>query len=406
MTKNTHLEHLEDDILNNGSQGGKDAITFLRSLGKMLSNGGDSTIRITTKWDGAPAIICGMDPELKMFFVGTKSVFAKTAPKICYGHNDIDKFYPDGELNQKLKKAYTHLSKLNITGVIQGDLLYTETPSIEVINGERCYKFRPNTITYAIPVASELGKRVGATKLGVVFHTKYVGTSVPEMSATFGEIDTSNFTKTTETWVTTANFSDASGAATFTAAESRAFTSLVNQTEGSLKQASKFLDAMKGTDKYAINVVLKQFFNTYVKDARRLPPTSDVVNAFVKYYTMKLDKEIDSKKTPAAKQKWESVKQQGLSFIQANSRGFYMSVAAYKNLQKAKDLVVKQLQQVKDIGTFLQQENGYKVTAPEGFVAIKNGRALKLVDRLEFSVANFTLEKNWVKGGDTISKND
>jgi hypothetical protein len=405
MTKNTHLEHLEDDILNNGSQGGKDAIAFLRSLGKMLSNGGDSTIRITTKWDGAPAVICGMDPELKQFFVGTKSVFAKTAPKICYGHNDIDKFYPDGELNQKLKKAYDHLSKLGITDVIQGDLLYTETPTIEVINGERCYKFRPNTITYAIPVNSNLGKIVAASSLGVVFHTKYVGSTIPEMHATFGEIDTRSFKQVSSTWVTSANFSDASGSATFTAAENRAFTSLVNQTEGSLKQASRFLDAMKGTDKYALNVVLKQFFNTYVKEAKRLPSTNEVVNSFIQYYTMKLDKEIDSKKTAAAKQKWEGVKQQGLSFIKANARGFYMSVAAYKNLQKAKDLVVKQLQKVKDIGTFLQKEHGYEVTAPEGFVAIKNGRALKLVDRLEFSVANFTLEKNWIKGGQTINAN-
>ena len=34
--KNTHLEHLEDNILNGGSEGGKEAVAFLRSLGKML----------------------------------------------------------------------------------------------------------------------------------------------------------------------------------------------------------------------------------------------------------------------------------------------------------------------------------------------------------------------------------
>jgi hypothetical protein len=402
MTKNTHLEHLEDEILNNGSQGGKDAIAFLKSLGKMLNSGGDSTIRITTKWDGAPAVVCGIDPELKLFFIGTKSVFAKTAPKICYGHADIDRFYPEGELNQKLKKAYDHISKLDIEGVVQGDLLYTNTPGIEMINGERCYTFRPNTITYAIPVNSTLGRKVGATDVGIVFHTRYVGATVPEMSATFGNI---KIDSTQNTWVASANFSDASGSATFTAAESRAFTSLVNQTEGSLKQASRFLDAMKGTDKYALNLVLKKFFNVYVKNATRLPPTSDVTNAFIKYYSELLDKEAQSKKTPAAQQKWMSVKQQGLSFISANSRGLYMTVAGYKNLQKAKDLVVKQLQKVKDIGTFLQQEHGYKVTSPEGFVAIKNGRAIKLVDRLEFSVANFTLEKNWVKGDSTTNAN-
>ena len=83
MAKNTHLEHLEDDILNNGTEGGKNAIVFLRELGKMLTEP-TSQVRVTTKWDGAPAIICGKDPKTGMFFVGTKSVFAKTAPKICY----------------------------------------------------------------------------------------------------------------------------------------------------------------------------------------------------------------------------------------------------------------------------------------------------------------------------------
>ena len=72
--KNTHLEHLEDNILNGGSQGGKEAVTFLRSLGDMLDQGSADT-RVTVKWDGAPAIICGVNPENGRFFVGTKSVF-------------------------------------------------------------------------------------------------------------------------------------------------------------------------------------------------------------------------------------------------------------------------------------------------------------------------------------------
>ena len=82
MAKNTHLEHLEDDILNNGSDGGKNAIAFLRELGDMLHQK-TSSISVTTKWDGAPAIVCGVDPQTNLFFVGTKSVFAKTEPKIC-----------------------------------------------------------------------------------------------------------------------------------------------------------------------------------------------------------------------------------------------------------------------------------------------------------------------------------
>ena len=83
MAKNTHLEHLEDDIFNQGYAGATNALNFLQSLRDMLSSGkGGSNTKVTVKWDGAPAIICGTDPETGLFFVGNKSVFNKTTPKI------------------------------------------------------------------------------------------------------------------------------------------------------------------------------------------------------------------------------------------------------------------------------------------------------------------------------------
>ena len=88
MAKNTHLEHLEDDIVNQGKAGGFNAIKMLRELGKMLSEP-NSSIRVTTKWDGAPPIVCGTDPITGYFFVGTKSVFNKTTPKIMYTQKQI-----------------------------------------------------------------------------------------------------------------------------------------------------------------------------------------------------------------------------------------------------------------------------------------------------------------------------
>ena len=103
--KNTHLEHLEDNILNGGSQGGKEAVAFLRSLGDMLDQGSAET-RVTVKWDGAPAIICGVNPENGRFFVGTKSVFNKVSPKISYSEEDVDSMYSAVQLADKLKDAY------------------------------------------------------------------------------------------------------------------------------------------------------------------------------------------------------------------------------------------------------------------------------------------------------------
>ena len=397
MAKNTHLEHLEDDILNLGSEGGKSAIAFLKSLGKMLTQGDQrKSVNITTKWDGAPAIICGLTPENGKFFVGTKSVFAKTNPKLMFNDQMIDANY-SGNLASMLKECLKYFSKLNINGVIQGDLLFTEnTKTVTNVGGKRCVTFTPNTITYAIPIDTELGQRVNNSKIGIVFHTTYSGTSMEGMSAGFG-VDVSPYQGHNDIAVFSSDFSDASGVANFTPQELMTFNSAVNRAEGSLKQASKFLDVMKGSDRYAFNAIFKQFFNTYIRGGRTIPATNKVVGDFAKYYASLIDKEIDKKKTPAAKKKWEDVKNNGMKFIAANQRSIYMTVAAYKNLTTAKLMVIRQLEKVKDIGTFIKDGNGYRVTAPEGFVAIKSGRAMKLVDRLEFSVANFTVDKNWDK---------
>ena len=397
MAKNTHLEHLEDDILNLGSEGGRSAISFLKSLGSMLSVGDSRTTpRITTKWDGAPAVICGVDPERNRFFVGTKSVFAKTAPKLCFSDDMIDAWY-SGNLASMLKDSLKYFSQLGIKGVIQGDLLFTEdTKQVTNVGGKRCVTFTPNTITYAIPIDTELGKRVNNSKIGIVFHTTYSGASMEGMSAGFG-VDVSPYQGHKDIAVFSSDFSDASGVANFTPQELTKFSSAVNRAEGSLKQASKFLDVMKGSDRYAFNAIFKQFFNTYIRGGRSIPATNRVVGDFAKYYASLIDKEIQKKKTPSAQQKWTKVKEDGLKFIAANQRSIYMTVASYKNLTEAKLMVIRQLEKVKDIGTFIKDGNGYRVTAPEGFVAIKSGRAMKLVDRLEFSVANFTVDKNWDK---------
>ena len=399
MAKNTHLEHLEDDILNNGSVGGMNAIAFLRELGKFVSHQA-SSVAITTKWDGAPAIVCGINPENNKFFVGTKSVFAKTEPKLCYTVADITKFYgEEGQLAAKLRTCLQYLSNLNISGVLQGDLLFTNDKQYRIINGESVIAFRPNTITYTVPSESDFGKRVTAAKMGIVFHTRYTGPSIAEMSATFG-VDIGNLTPSSNVYVATASFTDATGAASFTTEQLRLYTAAVNRAEGSLRQASTFLNILSstGNSKFLMTTLFKQYFNTYIKSGQGLTNSRDVARNFAGYYIQLLDKEVLTKKTKAAQDKYLQMKREGLAFIKTNENAIYMTVASYMNLQSAKAMIVNQLAKVKTFGTFLQTEDGYKVTAPEGFVAIKDGSALKLVDRLEFSKANFTIAKNWDKG--------
>ena len=394
MSKNTHLEHLEDDILNNGSAGGKNAINFLNSLGKMLTGPSSSSINVTTKWDGAPAVVCGTDPENGKFFVGTKSVFNINNPKICYSDELVDFYYEAGELNKKLKACLKYLPSLNLTGILQGDLLYTTDKTVGQVNGESCVVFQPNTITYAIPSTSPLGAKVKASSLGIVFHTKYTGATMSELSATFG-VKTPASSATVH--VFSSNFTDATGASQFTAAEKTAYNAAVNRASGSLKQASAFLDILKdtGQGKFMLAVMFKQFFNSYIRSGTNLTNTKAVTANFANYYQQALTNQINSVKTASAKGKWEKVQADGLKFIKTYNRAIYMTVASYLNLISAKNMVVKKLSKVQDIGTFIRTDDGYRVTAPEGFVAIKSGTSLKLVDRMEFSKSNFTVAKNW-----------
>ena len=394
--KNTHLEHLEDNILNGGSQGGKEAVAFLRSLGDMLEQGGADT-RVTVKWDGAPAVICGTNPENGRFFVGTKSVFNKTDPKIIYSEEDVERMYAPGQLAEKLKASYKYLSTLSIPEVVQGDLLFTDDKYEANIGGDTCVAFQPNTIVYAVPKDSDIGQKIDEAKFGIVFHTAYSGRTLDTMSASFGNIRVQG---NTNVFVTSSDFKNASGEANMTATEKTVYTNLVNKTEGSLKQASRFLDLMKVNDmnKFTLNIMFKTFFNTYVRQGRSLVGARNTARDFAQYFSNALDKEIDKKKMKATKDKYLELKNKGLKFISDNQQAIYMTVASYMNLQAAKNFMIRKLQKVNTFGTFLRTPDGYRVTAPEGFVAIRSGQALKLVDRLEFSRANFTADKNWEKG--------
>ena len=157
--KNTHLEHLEDDILNNGLAGGQNALRFLGSLMTMLQSNTRSSMNVTVKWDGAPAVFAGTNPDNGRFFVGTKSIFNKT-PKINYTNADIDANHSGG-LADKLKIALKYFPALGIPGIWQGDLLYTSDDLKGAdIDGDRVIIFTPNTITYAVDVRSKVARKI------------------------------------------------------------------------------------------------------------------------------------------------------------------------------------------------------------------------------------------------------
>jgi hypothetical protein len=396
--KNTHLEHLEDDIINNGYEGGLNAIQFLKSLRNMLIGSSGKKVNVSVKWDGAPAVICGINPENGKFFVGSKSVFNVT-PKINYTSSDIRKNHTGG-LADKLQVALKELKKLNIKGVVQGDFLYTPNEiKSATIRGEKVITFTPNTITYAIPENSNLAKRILSSKMGIIFHTTYTGKKMSDLKANFG-VNVNRFTKSNSVFFDDAGYKDTSGVATFTELESDQYDSMLNMAAGSISKSKGVLDLMKRqSNLLSVGARLKIFFNDYIRRGEKIANVKKLQSNFRKYYASVLDDEIDKRKTQVAKDRFSKMRNEGLKFIDRYESQIYFAIASYVTLQRAKDYLVNKMNQIKSIGTFIQRGNGFEVTNPEGYVAVDRlGRAVKLVDRLEFSTANFTVSKNWIKG--------
>ena len=397
-SKNTHLEHLEDEIINNGYEGGLNAVEFLKSLRNMLVGSSGRKVNVSVKWDGAPAVFCGVNPENGKFFVGSKSVF-NVNPKINYTPADIRKNHTGG-LADKLIVALRELKKLNIKGVVQGDFLYTpDEIKTATIRGEKVITFTPNTITYAIPSDSNLASRILRSKMGIIFHTSYTGRKMSDLKANFG-VNVNRFTKTPAVFFDDAGYKDTSGVATFTELESDQYDSLLRMAAGSISKSKGVLDLMKRQNNLlSVGARLKIFFNDYIRRGQTIANVKKLQADFRKYYSKVLDDEIDKRKTKSAKDRFAAQKKEGLKFIDRYEDQIYFAIASYVTLQRTKNYLVNKMNQIKSIGTFIQRGNGFEVTNPEGYVAVDRlGRAVKLVDRLEFSTANFTVSKNWIKG--------
>ncbi len=393
MAKNTHLEHLEDDIFNSGTA---NSINFLKSLRDMLTEGdGGLAMKVTTKWDGAPAIVCGRNPQDGRFFVGTKSVFNKQNPKVVYSEADADRLYPGQTVGGILKNCLQRLSTLPIQGVLQGDLLYQTTPSVIMLEGKRTYSFRPNTITYTIDVKSELGEKVGKSKLGIVFHTEYTGRTMQELTAGFGA-DVSKLQDKPEVAVFSSEFTNVGGAANLSKVERAAVNRTILAAETNLRQGQTFIKGIQDVGKgpFTLPALFKVYFNQVVRGG--VIPTAPIMSKnFCCFIEAKYNAEIAKKKTSKSILEWRKRKGEAIKYLNTNRSSMNNALSGFKNLMDAKVMIINKLTQIKSVGTFLEEENGLRATNPEGFVAIKDGAALKLVDRLEFSRANFTAAKDW-----------
>jgi len=396
--KNLHLEHLEDEIINNGIDGGRASINFLRSLRDMLKGNVSKSVNMTVKWDGAPALFVGKHPETNQFIIAKKSLFNKE-PKFYTTEQEI-KDDLSGDLQDKFVESFKYLSKLNYSGIIQGDLMFTDSDKKDKkIGGEEYVTFTPNTITYAALKGSQLGNQIENAKLGIVFHTSYSGSTLQDMSAKFG-VDTSSLGNSSEVWVDDASYKDVSGTGKMTAKEAVKLSKALSVVGKTFRKITKknlqtFNDINKMLQTKAAGATYKTYANTKIRSGKFDPSYKDYLNHVDKYFD---DKVIAKLKTEKHKKLKTEIKEQTLRELKRLKTTIDALTIFQRGLIESKKIIVDSLNRVKSIGTFQKTDTGFKTVNPEGYVAIdKEGKAVKLVDRMEFSLNNFTVAKDWDK---------
>jgi len=397
--KNTHMEHAEDNVLNGGVEGARQTINFLQSLRDMLAGNSNVKVNTTVKWDGAPAVFAGIDPRDGKFFVAKKGIFNKN-PKVYKTPAEV-RADTSGDLAEKLITCLKYLPELGIKGVIQGDLMFTQSDlKIQDIEGESCVTFHPNTIVYAVPTKTKLAKQIQSAKMGIVWHTTYTGKSFETMKASFGKNIKSKLKASKNVWFDDATYRDVTGTATMTQTETEEVTKVLSRA-GTLFQTIKPAILNGFANDEELLIMTKTFNNSKIRMGQPIIDNgASHVRGLVQFITDKFQKDEDSKKSEAGKQAVRERKQRILKFFSNNDP---MEIAKVFDLMKllveAKIVIVSKMNKAEGIGTFLKTAVGFMATSQEGYVAIDHTgkNAVKIVDRLEFSRANFSPDilKGW-----------
>ena len=147
------------------------------------------------------------------------------------------------------------------------------------------------------------------------------------------------------------------------------------------------------------NELIKTFNNTKVRAGEKITNTRQHTRGLIAYVYDKLKADVDRVKRPETKKEKQLTMDTKMKFFRSKSSQLVKIFDMQNLLVDAKELIIRKLEKSKGaMDTFVRTDKGYRVTQPEGFVAIDHlGKAVKLVDRMEFAHQNFTAAKNWTK---------
>ena len=233
--------------------------------------------------------------------------------------------------------------------------------------------------------------------MGIVWHTTYSGDTMEDMTASFS-VSSGAFRESSTIWQADASFQDTSGSATMTKKETEDVTAILSKAGRLFQQLDSNVLGMITNDVQTATLV-KTYTNKMVREGQRISNVKKHTAGLIAFVYDKLKADIDKVKREETKKNKKDVMDRYVGFLRKNSSQIVKIFAMQNLLIEAKLLIIRQLEKVKGIKTLMKTSTGYRVTAPEGFVAIDTlkGGAVKLVDRMEFSMQNLNAAKNWDK---------
>ena len=400
LNEDTHSLHMEDSILKGKAYISR-MLGFYNQVFDTLTGSIDKEKPgITVKIDGAPAITMYTKfPGLKGPGVSTKSIFNAT-PKVYTTDEEIEADDRSPELKAKLKAALK-LAKAKIipAGEIwQGDLLFTkgDIKNYTDDNGQKYIYFKPNTLVYALPVGSDGAKKALASDIGIVFHTRYKGSSVQTVKQS-NDASTDELNGIPEwAFVLDARLPNLSGVQTLSDQEA-------NDIEDSLYDLHSLCSEIVNDADYDLLVNNTDFINFYVMtlqnnkvDKSELIDPETFVDELHKWVTGKMRKEyqgLEKLKTKAGRDKKRislDDKSKDLhTIIETNEPLLHKIAEALYIAADVKNKFITKLNSVNKWVNKVETTFGMKDTNGEGFmVSDVDGNFVKLVDRSAFSYFN------------------
>jgi hypothetical protein len=358
------INHAEDLIFWEGSAGAMRAVQQLEQLAK-------GTKSLTIKWDGSPAIIFGRNPNGEFIFTDKHGFMAKSYDGRATSPDDLEGAIMQRAKDKSKAKTYRqYASKMksvfelfqnavpnNFQGYFVGDMLYFNTPK-KVGNS---YVFQPNVVNYQVPAETDLGKRIGTSRAGVVVH--YM---MSEKGRTMPVKDLNMIQGTDVLAIppTTVNKSQPVD------------VSAVNQLKGMIQQSSSGIDklldrnALAGMKLADFPNLLYTYLNSKVDSGMK-----GLGSDFVKWLQSSAVTEV--KKTRI------------MNYIKANTQSFMALWKIVNGIMTAKDSIIRQLDKSK--GAVNATVNGKP--GGEGYVLKSPKGNIKLVRRSGFTKANRAINR-------------